>query len=811
MLLIDLKPGEKAYITKVKGRGSFRKRILEMGFIKGQQVEYIQQAPLNDPIIFKILNYEVSLRKSEASLIEVQYEPISLNKNQETLFIEGNNYQNEINKSNIVHVALVGNPNSGKTTLFNYCTGLAERVGNYSGVTVDLKKGVYKYKGYIFDLVDLPGTYSLSAYSPEEIFVRNYLMNEFPDIIINVVDASNLERNLYLTTQLIDMDLRTVMALNMYDELQKSGDNFNYNKLSKMIGIPIVPTVSNRGRGIINLFDEIIELYEDKHSTYRHIHIHYGQNIETAIEEIQEELKKNKSLLDRYSSRFISLKLLENDTEIQKLIENCPNASNIKDVAHKNIIKLEKDFQESTETIIADAKYGFISGALEETYKKNKNTIKSFTKKVDKILINKILGLPIFFAILWLIFEATFYLGGFPVEWIEGGIEVLNNWLKEMLPTSILKDLLTDGIIQGVGSVMVFLPNIMLLFLFISIMEDTGYMARAAFIMDKVMHKMGLHGKSFIPMFMGFGCNVPAIMATRTIESKNDRLITILVNPLMSCSARLPIYVLFAGTFFSKYAGLAIFIIYIFGIVLAAILSITLKKFIFKKTDVPFVMELPPYRIPTLRNLIKHMWHKAKQYLKKMSGIILTASIIIWSLSYFPTSLYTKKTTENIEKIIKNENIPVKNKESLENILLQLNRYQIENSYIGIIGKNIEPIMMPLGFDWRITISLIAGISGKEVVISTLSVLFNQKQNNEGLLSENLKQAKNINGEYLFTLPVIAAFLTFVLIYFPCVAVIASIKKETSNWKWSIYVIIFSTILAYLFSLIIKTIFIWIS
>lgn len=810
MLLIDIKPGEKAYIKKVKGRGSFRKRIIEMGFVKGQQVEYVQQAPLNDPIIFKILNYEVSLRKSEASLIEVQYEPLIINKNHDTFYSEENNIQNESQKTNFIQVALVGNPNCGKTTLFNYCTGLAERVGNYSGVTVESKKGLYKYKDYTFELTDLPGTYSLSAYSPEELFVRNYLMNEFPDVVINVVDASNLERNLYLTTQLIDMDLRVVMALNMYDELQKRGDQFDYNKLGKMIGIPIVPTVSNRGRGIANLFDEIIELYEDKHSTYRHIHINYGHNIENSIEEIQEELKINQSLLDHYSSRFLSLKLLENDKEILNLIENCSNTNQIKAVTNKNIAKLEKDYQEPVETIISDSKYGFITGALEETYKKNKNITKNISKKLDKLLINRILGLPIFFVILWSIFEATFFLGGFPIQWIENGIEILNNLAKDLLPSSMLKDLITDGIIQGVGGVLVFLPNIIILFFFISIMEDTGYMARAAFIMDKVMHKMGLHGKSFIPLFMGFGCNVPAIMATRTIESSTDRLITILVNPLMSCSARLPIYVLFAGIFFNKNAGLAIFTIYVSGIFLAAVLSLFLKKFIFKKSEIPFVMELPPFRVPTLRNLIKHMWFKAKQYLKKMAGIILIASIIIWSLSYFPTSLHTANTIEKVETYIAQSNLSPQALQSLEKQLSQLHQYQIEYSYLGQIGKSIEPIMTPLGFDWRITISLIAGISGKEVVISTLSVLFNQKQEQSSFLAENLKQAIDKNGNLLFTLPTVAAFLTFILIYFPCVAVIASIKKETGRWKWALFVMIFSTLLAYFLSLLVKIFFTWI-
>ncbi len=809
MVLTDLKPGEKAYIIKVRGRGSFRKRIIEMGFIKGARIEYIQQAPLNDPIIFKVLDYEVTLRKSEASLIEVQYEPIEINKLHTTIVAESEKQQSNGDKSKHVHVALVGNPNSGKTTLFNYCTGLAERVGNYSGVTVDLKKGTYKYKGYTFELTDLPGTYSLTAYSPEELFVRQYLTSEYPDVVINIVDASNLERNLYLTTQLIDMDLRVVMALNMYDELQKKGDQFDYEKLGKMIGIPIVPTVSSRGRGIFDLFDRVIAMYEDECSTYRHIHIHYGNNIEAAIEEIQKELKKNQSLLDRYSSRFLSLKLLEKDKEVTKIIETLPNAKEILQIVNKHIQSIEKDMNESPETIITDAKYGFISGALEETYKKNTLTHKNITKKIDSILINRVIGLPIFFAFLWIIFEATFFLGQYPVQWIEQLVEHINVFVDTLLPSSILKDLITDGVIQGVGGVLVFLPNIMLLFFFISIMEDTGYMARAAFLMDKLMHKMGLHGKSFIPLFMGFGCNVPAIMATRTIESRTDRLVTILVNPLMSCSARLPIYVLFAGTFFGKHAGTAIFLIYISGILLAGTISLILKNTIFKKNEVPFVMELPPYRIPTYRNVIKHMWQKAKQYLKKMSGIILVASIIIWSLSYFPTSLHTNHLTKQIQ-LIENSIQTNEDINQVKHLKEALYQYQLEYSYLAQIGKTIEPIMSPLGFDWKITVSLLAGISGKEVVVSTLSVLYNQQESDFQTLGKQLKKATNKYGETLFTIPVIIAMLTFVLTYFPCVAVIASIKKETAQWKWAIYVIVFSTVLAWALSFILKCIFTWI-
>ncbi|MCX7862605.1 MAG: ferrous iron transport protein B [Bacteroidales bacterium] len=810
MLLTDLKPGDKAYIVKVKGRGSFRKRIIEMGFIRGEQVEYVQQAPLNDPIIFKILGYEVTLRKSEAALIEIQNEPIpttTFNNSVVSINQEKNSFNGD--KSKVIHVALVGNPNCGKTTLFNYCTGLSERVGNYGGVTVDIKKGLYKYNGYTFEITDLPGTYSLSAYSPEELFVRNYLTTEFPDVVINIVDASNLERNLYLTTQLIDMDMPVVMALNMYDELQKKGDQFNYDKLGKMIGVPIIPTVSTRGRGIFQLFNEVIAIYENRSNTYRHIHIHYGQNIENAISDIQHELKKNKSLLDQYSSRFLSLKLLENDKDIHQIIEKLPNGSKILSLAQKHIQNLEKDFGELPETIIADAKYGFISGALAETYKKNKDSARTISKKIDAILINRILGLPIFFIFLWFIFETTFFIGQYPVHWIEQSVEWLGNLTETWLPSGIFKDLLSDGIIQGVGGVLVFLPNILLLFFFISIMEDTGYMARVAFLMDKIMHKMGLHGKSFIPLFMGFGCNVPAIMATRTIESHSDRLVTILVNPLMSCSARLPIYVLFAGTFFGKHAGTAIFIIYLSGIVLAALLSLLLKKTLFNKNEIPFVMELPPYRIPTYRNILKHMWHKAKQYLKKMSGIILFASIIIWSLSYFPTSLQTNDLLDKIVQLEKKNNLPANSHNSLNQLKNKIYIYQLENSYLANIGRFIEPIMMPLGFDWRISVSLIAGITGKEVVVSTLAVLFNNHEENFDSLSNNLKAASNYKQQPLFTLPVIVAFLAFVLIYFPCIAVIASIKKETAKWKWAIYVIFFSTLLAWSIAFILNSLISW--
>lgn len=815
MLLVNLKPGEKAVIVKVKGRGSFRKRILEMGFIKGKVVEYLQQAPLNDPIVFKILDSEISLRKSEASFIEVEYitTEIKLKSTNASTFEQMIKEVPAIkDKSKTINVALVGNPNSGKTTLFNYCTGLSEHVGNYSGVTVDLKKGTFKYKNYTFEITDLPGTYSLSAYTPEELYARNHLMNELPDVIINVVDASNLERNFFLSTQLIDMDMKVVIALNMFDELEKRDDQFNYQKTGAMLGIPIVPTVGSRGRGIHALFEQVIDIYEDKHNYYRHIHINYGENIENAIAQIQTELKKNKSLTDKYSSRFLAIKLLEKDSEIEKLIQNCQNANNIKEQTKKQIRILEKDMGETTETVIADAKYGFIEGMLAENLKKNKQSLKLLSKKIDKVLINRMIGLPIFLLFLWLTFEGTFFIGKYPVEWIQKGVEWINQLSNSILPESIFKDMLVDGIIRGVGGVLVFLPNILLLFFFIAIMEDTGYMARAAFMMDKVMHLIGLHGKSFIPMFMGFGCNVPAIMATRTIESRSDRLVTMLINPFMSCSARLPIYILIAGTFFPHHAGTVIFIIYIVGILLAGIVSLIMKKTFFRKREIPFVMELPPYRMPTIRNIIRHMWQKAKQYLKKMSGIILVASIIIWSLSYFPYNHITKPKMQKLKQIHV-QNISLEKKNKIESIYRAYALFTIENSYIGKLGKVIEPVMKPLGFDWRLTVSLMAGVSGKEVVVSTLSVLFNENQleTNKINFKTSLINAKNTHGSRLFTLPVIIAFLIFVLVYFPCIAVIITIKKESGKLKWALFEIFFTTALAWILAFIIKSIIEWVA
>ena len=770
MLLSELQTGEKGVIVKIKGRGAFRKRIIEMGFIKGKTVEVILNAPLKDPVKYKVMGYEVSLRRSEASLIEIitEKEAVALmeNSNLKNLVAESNWIDILENKSKTINVALVGNPNSGKTSLFNVASGAHEHVGNYSGVTVDAKEGVFKYKGYTFKITDLPGTYSLSAYSPEELYVRKCITEENPDIVINVVAASNLERNLYLTTQLIDMDATTVIALNMYDELEKSGAKFDHDYLAKMIGFPIVPTVSKTKRGIDKLFDQVIEVYEGKSQIARHVHINYGESIEAAISNLKKELRASGNIGTEMSTRYISMKLLENDKEIKQFVEKLPNKEHIYKVRDIQIDAIKDEFKEDLETMLTNIRYGFIDGALKETYQAGKIDTLKYTRAIDSIVTHKFWGFPIFFLFMWIMFQGTFTLGDYPMKFIEWGIESFSHLLAGLMSEGPFKDLLINGIIGGVGGVIVFLPNIVLLYLFISFMEDSGYMARAAFIMDKVMHKMGLHGKSFIPLVMGFGCNVPAIMATRTIESRKSRLLTMLINPLMSCSARLPVYMLFVGIFFSKHAGIVLFGLYLTGIILAVIMAKIFKRFLIKGEDIPFVMELPPYRVPTWRSTIRHMWEKSSQYLRKMGGIILVASIIIWFLSYFPRS-------ENSEM-------------------------QERNSYIGIIGNFIEPVMKPLGFDWKISVSLISGMAAKEVVVSTIGVLYNEP--NGASLSDRVETAVKPDGSHAFTPLVALSLMLFVLIYFPCIATIAAIKNESGSWKWAGFVVLYTTALAWFMS-----------
>lgn len=809
MRLSELRTGEKGVIVKVLGHGGFRKRIVEMGFIKGKTVEVILNAPLKDPIKYRLLGYEISLRRQEADMIEVVSEqeartmqnPYHGSITEDVPVSESELVALAKGKRRTINVALVGNPNCGKTSLFNIASGAHEHVGNYSGVTVDAKEGFFDFQGYHFRIVDLPGTYSLSAYTPEELYVRKHIIEETPDVIINVADSSNLERNFYLTTQLIDMNVRMVIALNMYDELESSGNKLDYIKLSQLIGVPMIPTVCRRGEGIDQLFHVIIGIYEggdflsqkgeirseiledlrDWHKTYvpdhefgshkeeedarprgymRHIHINHGPELERSIEEVKKAISQNEDIRHKYSTRFLSIKLLENDKEIENFISTLPNGKEIIAIRNKETLRIRKVMNEDSEQAITDAKYGFITGALKETFTDNHLEKEQTTRVIDSIVTHRIWGYPIFFLFLYIMFEGTFVLGDYPMQGIEWLVDQLGNLIRNNMAEGPLKDLLIDGIIGGVGGVIVFLPNILILYFFISILEDSGYMARAAFIMDKIMHRMGLHGKSFIPLIMGFGCNVPAIMATRTIEDRKSRLITMLVNPLMSCSARLPIYLVMIGAFFPNCASFMLLCIYTAGILLAVIMARIFSKFLVKGEDSPFVMELPPYRMPTSKSIMRNTWEKGAQYLKKMGGIIMIASIIIWFLGYYPQH------------------------DAYENVAEQQ-----ENSYIGQIGKAIEPVIKPLGFDWKLGIGLISGVGAKELVVSTLGVLYT----NEGDV-ENV----NLSNRIPITPLVALAYMLFVLIYFPCIATFAAIKQESGSWKWAIFTAGYTTGLAWL-------------
>ncbi len=834
MTLFDLEQGEKGIITKVKGRGAFRKRITEMGFVKGKVVTVVKKAPLRDPIEYNIMGYEISLRQTEARLVEVvNVTDSDILTNRRYQKFEGTIDEKHLKKTakkkgKVVDIALVGNPNSGKTTIFNYASGSKEHVGNYSGVTVDSKQAKFKLDGYTFNIIDLPGTYSLTAYSPEELYVRKYILGHHPDIVLNVIDASNLERNLYLTTQLIDMDIKVVVALNMYDEFVNKGDKFDYGHLGQMIGIPFIPTVGSKGKGITELFQKVIDVYEEREPSVRHIHINYGKNVEKAISGIQSHIRKNKGLTDKVSSRFYAIKLLEKDKGAQFSLSRTKNFDEIKGSAEAEIETLERLFNEDSETQITDAKYGFIAGALKETFvpSKFKRKEKTETEIIDTFITHKIFGFPIFIFFLWVMFQATFRLGEYPQGWIEQLVSLTSSGLNGLFPDSIFKDLLINGVINGVGGVIVFLPNIVILFFFISLMEDTGYMARAAFIMDKLMHKIGLHGKSFIPLIMGFGCNVPAIMATRTLENRNERLLTMLINPFMSCSARLPVYILIIGAVFSSNQVTVLFTVYAIGILFAILFALLFKKTIFRSSEAPFVMELPPYRLPTFSTTVNHMWHKSSQYLKKMGGVILIASIIIWALGYFPrnTEIITQHDNEAVLIIDKYDKMKLENPdlaETYENSMGQelteleyhKNSTLQKNSFIGKIGVFIEPAMKPLGFDWKMSVSLLAGVAAKEVVVSTMGVLYHTEGNPDNIsesLENRIRNSRYTDGEnsgkQVFTPVTSFAFLMFILLYFPCVAVVAAVRKESGKWKWAIFMVLYTTSIAWITAFLVNQI-----
>jgi len=733
-----------------------------MGFVKGKKVEVLLNAPLQDPVKYKVMGYEVSLRRQEAELIEVVTASASSEASEVvsptvSTWVSpssegvGEDYHHALRQRRVINVALIGNPNCGKTSLFNFASGAHGRVGNYSGVTVDASEAHASMFGYEFNLIDLPGTYSLSCYSPEELYVRNYLQEQMPDVVINVIDSSNIERNLYLTTQLVDMDLRVVGALNMYDEFERRGDHVDLGTLGTLFGMPMVPTSFKSGQGVKELFRAVIQVYEGRSRSARHLHINYGHELEDGIKSVQRWLKQA-PLPPSLSTRHLAIKLLEGDDGVEKLVRShLPDDSirHIVDARSRTAARLLEETGDDPETAIMDAKYGFINGALTEAgyLTGTKEDTYRMTHLIDGVLSNKYLGFPIFFAILFIMFQTTFSLGQYPMDWIDAGVGSLGEWLENTMPEGPLRSMLVDGVVGGVGAVIVFLPQILILYLFISFMEDSGYMARAAFIMDRLMHKMGLHGKSFIPLIMGFGCNVPAVMATRTVESRRSRLITMLVLPFMSCSARLPIYIMITGIFFApQWRSWIMISLYAVGIAMAVIVSKILSRYVIKGEDTPFVMELPPYRLPTFKACMRHTWEKGKEYLKKMGGVILVASIIVWALGYFGTMGVAPS---------------------------------MEESFIGTMGRIVEPLFALQRFDWQLDVSLIAGVGAKEIVASTIGVLGGL----EGIT------------------PLVAySYLLFVLLYFPCIATIAAIKNETASWRWAFVAAAYTTALAWLVS-----------
>ena len=787
MRLSDLKTGESAIVVKTLGHGAFRKRVMEMGFVKGREITCVLSAPLKDPVKYSLMGYEVSLRRSEASMIEIM--PVESNKTvsgehlgaseclEETADAVVSGYEH---RSRVINVALIGNPNCGKTSLFNIASGAQEHVGNYSGVTVDAKTGMFRQGGYTFNIIDLPGTYSLSAYSPEERYVRSYLRDNNPDVIVNVVDGSNLERNLYLTTELIDMDYPMVIALNMFDEMRASGTVLEYEELGKMIGVPVVPTVSRTGEGVADLFDTIISVYERRNRVVRHVHVRLNQDLESALGEIKDAIKSDKSVNPHYSPRYLAIKLLEGDKEAETALGGTAKEKEILDIRDHKIADLLKQHpDEDISSMIAAEKYGFIAGALAETLSQQPAEKADATHIIDALVTNRLFGFPIFLMIMFFIFWVTFVAGSYPQEWIECGVDWLAGAVNEHMASGPLKDLLANGVIGGVGGVIVFLPNILLLFFFISFLEDSGYMARAAFIMDRLMHKIGLHGKSFIPMVMGFGCNVPAVMAARAIESRSSRAITVLITPFMSCSARLPVYVLLIGTFFEPQAAFVFLGMYVLGVAVAAFTARMLRKFFFKKDETPFVMELPPYRMPAMKTSLRHMWWKGKEYLNKMGGIILLASVIVWALNYFPL-----RHDDVAETAVAYDS----DKIDLEH-----------DSYLEMMGKAVNPVLAPLGFSWKATVAALAGVPAKEIVVSTLGVLYTGSDEvTEKALSARISAPAAGVSEPDFNRANALSFMIFILLYCPCAATIIAIIKETGSIGYGVFTVVYNTAVAWL-------------
>jgi ferrous iron transport protein B len=700
-----------------------------------------------------------------------------------------------------ITIALAGNPNCGKTTIFNDLTGARQHVGNYPGVTVEKKEGNLKYKDYEIKVVDIPGIYSLTAYSIDEIVARNFIVEEKPDVVIDIVDTSNLERNLYLAVQFMELKIPLIIALNMADVAEKQGLKIDRKNFSKILGVPLVFTVATKNQGLNELLDEVIKIVEVK-SQPGEGNIKYGEEVEKELDKLENILIQDRELTKDYPSKWLALKLLEGDTEVTKRVRESSYSEKVITQVGVSTTHLKKVFGDSPEAIIADRRYGYISGACREAVKKSPEERQILSDKIDQVLVNRVLGLPLLLIVMWLVFNFVFKVSAPLMGYVEMGQTWLGNLFTSLLPDgSVIQSLIVDGVIGGVGSVLIFVPIIFLLFLAMALLEDTGYMARAVFIMDKIMHKIGLHGRSFIPMLLGFGCTLPAIMATRTIEDKNDRFVTILVVPFISCGARLPVYALLIGAFFpERISGNILFSLYILGIVVAIFMAKILRKYLFRGEAAPFVMELPPYRFPTIKGLLIHMWERGVVYLKKAGTIIFVGVLIIWVLSNFPWSPnYSKDYDTLIEQAQNNEEMvaQLENERAFE---------KLEMSYAGKMGRAIAPIFKPLGFDdWKLSVGLIGGFVAKEIVVGTLGTLHSVGEADEESesLRQRLQNQTRSDGSKKFNPLVAYTIMIFVLLYIPCVATIAVIKRETNSWKWPIFTVFYTTGVAWIASFIV--------